>query len=75
MSKSKMKVPMLGNASGSEKKDKRVANRRVRAAVRSKLANGDEVVDTDTRDVSNVYSFKKDGKRYLKNAEEKWLRK
>lgn len=75
MSRSKQKLPIFGNANGSEKQDKRLANRAVRVKVRTLLANGEEVVDLDTRDVSNVYSFKKDGKRYVQNAEEKWLRK
>ena len=49
MSRSKQKLPIFGNANGSEKRDKRFANRAVRVKVKTLLANGEDVVDLDTR--------------------------
>jgi len=74
MSRSRKHTPITGNVGAwdrSEKKDKRKANRRLRARQRSAVKKGVEVLPA-LREVSNVYSFMKDGKHYVSGG---WRRK
>ncbi len=64
MSRSYRKTPIYGNAGDSEKKDKRLANRKFRK-VKPTLENEDELpIDLD--EVINKWSMSKDGKHYSK---------
>lgn len=75
MSRSYRHTPIFGNClCHSEKQDKRLANRRWRRIVRYVLRTGDSELLPLQREVSNVWSFGKDGKRYFHNPG-KWLRK
>jgi hypothetical protein len=74
MSRSKIKTPILGIAAVSDKKGKRQANRAFRHNVRMEVLKGKEIVSL-LREVSNVWDFPKDGKRYWKNIPTKYLRK
>ena len=59
MARSRRHTPIFGfTTAASEKQDKRQANRRLRRAVRQGQT------DRRLRDVSNVWAFDKDGKRY-----------
>jgi len=59
MSRSHLKTPVFGfTTATSEKQDKRQANRRLRRQVRAGQLH------LTLREVSNVWSFAKDGKRY-----------
>ncbi len=51
-----------------------MANRRLRRKVKSCLATGDEQLPL-MREVSNVWSFDKDGKAFWSDAGEKDMRK
>ena len=74
MSKSKKKTPIGGNGGGSDKQDKRFANRKLRRRVKAS-----DDFDLTIKDVSNTWDFKKDGKSYYGNSGdenvEKWSRK
>jgi hypothetical protein len=61
MSRSFKRSAYVGNAQGSDKKDKRLANRAHRRAGRVALVMGR--LAPVLREVSNPWSFKKDGKR------------
>jgi ATP-dependent Zn protease len=77
MSRSRIKTPITGNAANakSEKADKQKANRVLRARVRVALNNDAEVMP-ELREVSEVYTFAKDGKSYFDaDAQPKLLRK
>ena len=74
MSRSKIKTPILGIAAVSDKEGKRQANRAFRRNTRMEVLKGKEIVSL-LREVSNVWSFPKDGKRYRNNLPEKYLRK
>jgi len=81
MSRSHKKTPICGHTTAeTEKTDKRLANRRFRRTVRQQLGvvapgdDGDSVI-TDIREVSNIWSFDKDGKQYLDNPQPKDMRK
>jgi hypothetical protein len=68
MSNSKKKHPIVARTCAeSEKKDKRSANRALRRTVNSSLRNADfeNYVVPLIREVSNVWSFAKDGKIYV----------
>lgn len=75
MGKSYRKTPIVGNASDSEKMDKRKANRQLRKAVKdmlykSRLLQEEILIDVmerlpKLREVSNVWDFEKDGKHYF----------
>lgn len=73
MARSHKYRPIFALCSGSEKEDKRLANRRFRrkAKLRAKSGNGEFLL---MREVSNTWAFAKDGKRYLK-AGKKAMRK
>ena len=71
MSRSRKRTPVIGNVhrAASEKQDKRNANRRLRRAVRMGQWH------LTLRDVSNVWSFTKDGKHYMQNVKQEYMRK
>ncbi len=82
MGNSKRKTPMTGTTTAeTEKKDKRIANRRDRHANKQILNKTlDDTKLKDKRETSNVYSFDKDGKQYFGHEEnqeikEKLMRK
>lgn len=75
MSRSKRKTPIVGNAiCRSEKEDKQIANRKLRRAQKQAINNGDEILPLK-REKSNVWAFGKDGKHYMQNFDEKYMRK
>jgi len=75
MARSYRHTPIFGiTTSQSEEQDKRLANRRLRRLVRPALSRGDELLPL-LRDVSNVWSFDKDGRRYDPRATRKQMRK
>lgn len=75
MSRSKKKTRILGDTTAaSEKENKRKATEKLRRRVKVKLKSRKEQLPL-LRKVSNVYDFNKDGKRYQKEVEEKWMRK
>lgn len=66
MSHSFKKTPVCGiTTAASEKADKRKANRRLRRVIRQKLLGGEADIMPNLREVSNVWSFAKDGKQYF----------
>jgi hypothetical protein len=75
MARSYKKTPITGNAGGSDKYDKRMANRRLRMRVKTALKKGHDLLP-ELREVSCVCAFSKDGKQWLSPANrEKWMRK
>lgn len=75
MSRSKKKTPKTGiTTAATEKDNKRKANRKFRHATKAQVKNGDSQF-IDIKEVSNVWSFDKDGKQYLKNPTKKDFRK
>lgn len=65
MSRSKKKTPIFGNAGGSEKQDKRIANRKLRRKVNELNKKPDEDVQfPKIKEVSNPWGMSKDGKHY-----------
>jgi hypothetical protein len=75
MSRSRKKTPKTGiTTADSEKNDKRLANRLFRRKTKSQLKNGESPF-INIKEVSDVWLFDKDGKRYLKNATKSDLRK
>lgn len=64
MSRSRKKTPKGGIASGSDAWDKQQANQALRKAVHQAL-NEDTEVLPELREKSNIWSFKKDGKKYF----------
>lgn len=72
MSRSFRHTPIIGNAGVSDKEGKRKANRRERKSVRSAIfstlcgnADFDGLALPLLREVSDVWSFPKDGKHYM----------
>jgi hypothetical protein len=67
MSRSIRHTPVIGNCSHSDKPGKKIASGTLRAHVRTVLARGDydNMVMPLLREVSNVWSFPKDGKHRL----------
>lgn len=64
MSKSRKRTPICGITTvESEKQDKLIAHRKLRAAVRVALASDHEVMP-ELREVSDVWTFGKDGKMW-----------
>jgi hypothetical protein len=62
MSHSRRKTPVFGMTTAqSEKEDKRTANRKFRRATRRNVNDP----PTRVREVADVWSFAKDGKKYL----------
>lgn len=75
MSRSKKKTKISGiTTADSEKENKRDANRKLRRIVKQQIKGGEETF-SELREVSNVWSFDKDGKRYNAEIEKKRLRK
>ena len=75
MSRSRKKTPKTGITSAeTEKSNKRNANRKFRRVTKNQLKNGDSQF-VAIKEISNVWSFDKDGKQYLKNPTKKDLRK
>lgn len=75
MSRSRKKNKMHGNtAAKSEKENKQDANRKLRRATKQKVNSGETILPK-LREVSNIWSFNKDGKTYNSKISEKELRK
>ncbi len=75
MSRSKRKTPITGITSAETVKgDKRNANRKFRRVTKVQVKKGDQPF-LDLNEISNVWSFDKDGKKFLKNPTKKDLRK
>ncbi len=75
MGKSRKKNKFYGyTMATSEKKDKQRANRILRRIVKEKLKIGNTNLPK-LREISNVWCFSKDGKRYDANIPEKEMRK
>ncbi len=75
MSRSFKKTPKKGITSAeTEKQDKRKANRRFRRKTKIQVQK-EEPVLYEIREVSNIWSFDKDGKKFIKNSTKKDLRK
>ncbi len=72
-SKKKAKIQGITNAD-SEKENKRNANRKFRRSVKQRIIKGEDVLP-EVREISNVWSFGKDGKRCNPEMNEKDLRK
>jgi hypothetical protein len=72
MSRARRKTPIIGvTQARSEKQDKRTANHRLRAAVRS-TSN----LDLNLREVMDVWDMRKEGKHYHNDLRgTKWVRK
>jgi hypothetical protein len=63
MSRSRSRTPLLANTTRhSEKQDKKIANHKCRAAVRSAMAHDPEGDLPDMQDVSSVWTMGKDEK-------------
>ena len=79
MSRSFRQTPIQGNGRGSEKLDKRFANRSLRRLTTVALNAGrEEILLPILRDVSDPWCFNKDGKSYfgdLKNHIDPYFRK
>jgi hypothetical protein len=60
MSRSRKKTPVVGHAADSERHDKALWHRRLRAREREAFANGTEM--PDIKDVSNPWYLGKDGR-------------
>ncbi len=74
MSRSKKKTPIQGITTAStEKNDKRAANRKHRRITKIQVNKGEGI--SDKNEISNVWSFAKDGKNFIKNHTKKDLRK
>jgi hypothetical protein len=75
MSNSIKKTKIAGfTTSESEKTEKREANRKYRRTVKQKVKLGNDVFPK-IRELSNVWCFSKDGKRYYPELSAKDLRK
>jgi len=75
VSRSKRKARIFRNVgNASEKFDKQIANRRLRAANRSRGFD-DGSPNLGLRDVSDIWAFAKDGKHYWKSATAKDMSK
>jgi hypothetical protein len=76
MSRSRKKHPAGGiTVAGSEKSDKQKASRVACRVVREALARDLDSVLPAKREVSNVWSFAKDGKAWYRSEDPRWLRK
>jgi len=73
MGKSYRKTPIMGNASGSEKEDKRIANGKFRKKSKQKLHEHElDGLPYDLDEVYNKWSMAKDGKSYIDVNSEYW---
>lgn len=74
MSRSKRKTSIHGiTTAESEKADKLAAHRKYRRTLKQKLEAGLDTPLPVERELSNVWSFAKDGKRYLDPRKYAWL--
>ncbi len=74
MSRSKRKTSIHGiTMADSEKADKLAAHRKYRRTLKQKLEAEPETPLPVERELSNVWSFAKDGKRYLDTRKYAWL--
>ena len=74
MSRSKRKTSIHGiTMAESEKADKLAAHRKYRRTLKQKLGVEPEAPMPVERELSNVWSFAKDGKRYLDPRKYAWL--
>ena len=69
MSRSRRKTPITGWCNGSDKDDKRRANRRLRKRINERLRK-ERVLSSDKpfpeqKETSNVWEFNKDGKMWF----------
>ncbi len=75
MSRSKKKTKIQGiTTAKSEKNNKQEANRKLRRLVKQKVTKEEEELPL-LREVSDVWTFDKDGKKYQSDMTEKELRK
>ena len=75
MSRSLKKTAKIGfSSSDSEKKDKRMANRSFRHKAKQQIKTGKDPV-SDMNEIMTTWAMAKDGKRYVKNAVPKQMRK
>lgn len=75
MARSYRHTPIFGiTTARSEKPDKRIANRRLRCAVRQAILRGDELLPL-LQAVSDVWCFDKDGRSYNGGAGPREMRK
>lgn len=75
MSRSTKKTPKRGITSAeTEKENKRQANRKFRRVTKIQVKKGDNELPL-TKELSNIWSFDKDGKQFLKQPTKKDLRK
>jgi len=75
MSRSTKKTPKSGiTTAETEKENKRLANRKFRRVTKLQVKKGSDEPSL-TRELSNVWSFDKDGKQFLKKPTKKDLRK
>jgi hypothetical protein len=75
MSRSVKKTKIRGiTTATTEKKDKQDANRKYRRITKQKVKNDNEVLP-EIREISNVWSFNKDGKIYDSKMTDKDLKK
>lgn len=58
----------------SEKKDKTHANRKLRRKVTQAIRERQEVMP-ELHEVSDVWNMAKDGKRFVQDCDDKWMRK
>jgi len=84
MGKSYKKNPIVGNAGNSEKKDKKIANRKFRKKTKQILHQLDDLdnlnAPIDLKEVYNESFMSKDGKQFIDKESEyyksgKWKRK
>lgn len=74
MSRSKKKTKIQGiTTAKSEKENKQKANRKFRRKIKQKISPEEEL--PQVREISNIWDFDKDGKKYKPDMTEKELRK
>lgn len=75
MSRSIRKNPIFGiTTAKSEKFDKRKYNRAFRRVSKEKIKKG-ILAPISVKEVTNIWTMSKDGKRYYSLFQQKWLRK
>mgnify|MGYP003134548349 CR=1 FL=1 len=76
MTRSRRKTPITGmTCNDSEKQDKRLANRKLRAAERAWLTTDMQSPDPVMREVDEVATHSKDGKQWLGDRFPELMRK
>jgi hypothetical protein len=75
MSRSRNKTPVIGYTTAtSDKPGKKQANKRFRRKTKVELQQGKEIFAIHTRQTT-AWDMPKDGKHYVKDLDEKYLRK